>query len=78
MLLSDANASDFVERTEVRIFEDPGAGSPAWKEMEAGAVKHDSFVYGIDGERILFWDASDNSLANWSADIRAAVESQSN
>ncbi len=58
------------------IFEDAQSGLPAWSEMADGAVKHDTFVFSSTGERILFWDASANSLGNWSADIRAAVESQ--
>lgn len=75
-MLSDANASDFVERTTMSIFEEGQSGRPAWGEMQSGAVKHDTFVYSATGERLLFWDASANSLGNWSADIRAAVEAQ--
>ena len=76
VILSDANAHDFVPRTSRPIFTDSAAGRPAWQEMEANAYKHDTFVYSRTGERTLFWDASSNSLGNWQADIRAAVESE--
>lgn len=76
VLLSDANAGDFVNRTSRPIFKDSGSGRPAWQEMESGAFKHDTFVYSRTGERTLFWDASANNLGDWQADIRAAVESQ--
>lgn len=74
--MSDANASDFVSRSSHRIFQDSASGQPSWDEMELNAVKHDTFVYSRDGERVLFWDASGNNLANWSMNIRAAVETQ--
>lgn len=73
VVLSDSNASDFVERTSVPIFRDPAAGRPAWQDMEDGARKHDTFVYAQGGERVLFWDASSENLADWASDIRAAV-----
>jgi hypothetical protein len=76
VVVSDANADDFVERTTHRIFQDDASGKPAWKEMDAGAVKHDTFVYAKDGERLLYWDASSESFGNWAADIRAVVEAQ--
>jgi hypothetical protein len=75
-LLSDANATDFIGRASVPIIRDPSAGRQAWSAHEPGAVKHDTFVYGRDGKRALFWDASARSLSNWSAEIRAAVEAQ--
>ncbi|MBT8492574.1 MAG: hypothetical protein KJO07_05905 [Deltaproteobacteria bacterium] len=74
--VSNQNASDFVERTTLPIFQDDAPGRPAWNEMEDGARKHDTFVYSRTGERVLFWDASSNSLGSWSDDIRAAVEAQ--
>ncbi len=76
VIVSDANASDFVERTDRPIFQEDRSGRPAWGEMESGAVKHDTFVYSATGERLLFWDASNNSLGNWSADIEAVVAAQ--
>ena len=74
-MVSDANADDFIERTTHRIFEDTASGRPAWQEMEAGAVKHDTFVYSRTGDRVLFWDNSDSatSFSEWATDIRAAV-----
>ena len=74
MLLSDVNATDFIGRAAVPIFRDPSAGRMAWAEMQAGAVKHDTFVFSTAGIRTLFWDTSARSLAQWSADIRQAVE----
>ncbi len=76
VVLSDSNAVDFVDRTTHVVFRDPAAGQPAWQAMEAGTVKHDTFVYSRSGERTLLWDASDNSLGGWAGDIRAAVEAQ--
>lgn len=78
MIVSDANADDFIERTTYRIFEDTASGRPAWQEMEPGAVKHDTFVYSRTGERTLFWDNSSSSTSfnGWMTDIRAAVEAQ--
>lgn len=74
--LSDANAFDFVSRTTRPIFEDGAGGRPAWDETESGARKHDTFVYSRTGDRVLFWDASSNSLGDWQDDIRAVVEAQ--
>jgi hypothetical protein len=74
VLLSDVNADDFVDRTTVPIFEDPSGDASAWEEMQTGAAKHDTFVFGHDGVRTLYWDATEHTLGNWSADIRAAVE----
>lgn len=74
--LSDQNATDFIGLTSVPIFRDPSAGRTAWSQMQSGAVKHDTFVFGRDGVRVLFWDASAEDLGDWAADIRAAVEAQ--
>jgi hypothetical protein len=74
VVLSDVNATDFTTSVSVPIFRDPSGLRAAWTEMEPGAVKHDTFVFGRDGARTLFWDASANSLSAWAADIRAAVE----
>lgn len=74
VILSDVNATDFIGRAAAPIFRDPSAGRVAWREMEAGAVKHDTFVFSAAGIRALFWDASAQSLGQWSADIRQAVE----
>jgi hypothetical protein len=76
VLLSDANATDFVGRADVPLFRDPSAGRMTWSEHAPGAVKHDTFVYARDGTRTVFWDASAQDLSKWSADIRAAVEAQ--
>jgi len=74
VLLSDVNASDFIGLVTVPIFRDPSAGRVAWREMQAGAAKHDTFVFSTAGIRTLFWDASAHNLAQWSSDIRRAVE----
>ena len=76
VVLSDQNATDFVGLTTVPIFRDPSAGRAAWSQMQSGAVKHDTFVFGRDGVRVLFWDASTEDLGAWAADIRASVEAQ--
>jgi hypothetical protein len=75
VVISDANATDFVGRTPVPIFRDASAGLAAWREFEpAGVTKHDTFVYDRTGRRTLFWDAGTKNLANWAADMRVAVE----
>jgi hypothetical protein len=74
VVLSDVNATDFTSRVSVPIFRDPSGGRVAWAEMEPGAVKHDTFVFGRDGVRTMFWDASARTFSAWPADIRAAVE----
>ena len=76
VVLSDANADDFVARITHRIFREDASGKPAWKEMDSGAVKHDTFVYAKNGERLLYWDASSENFGNWADDIRAVVEAQ--
>jgi hypothetical protein len=73
VVLSDVNATDFATLVTVPIFRDPSGGRVAWAEMEAGAVKHDTFVFDRTGTRTLFWDASARSFSAWSAEIRAAV-----
>lgn len=74
VVLSDVNATDFSTRLSVPIFLDPVGGRPAWLEMQAGAVKHDTFVFDAAGVRTLFWDTSSEDLGAWTVDIRAAVE----
>jgi hypothetical protein len=74
VLLSDANATDFIGLAAVPIFRDPSAGRVAWSEMQAGAAKHDTFVFSAAGIRTLFWDTSARNLSQWSADIRQEVE----
>jgi len=76
VVLSDANATDFNSIVKVPVFSDPGAGRPAWSEMEPGAVKHDTFVFSRTGVRSFVWDASSHSFGAWGADIRAAVVAQ--
>ena len=72
--LSDANGTDFATRVSFPIFRDSSVGRIAWTEMQAGAVKHDTFVFDKTGTRTLFWDASTRNFANLNADLRAAVE----
>lgn len=74
VLLSDVNATDFIGRAAVPIFLDPSPGREAWRELHPDAVKHDTFVFSAAGIRTLFWDTSASNLAQWSADIRQAVE----
>jgi hypothetical protein len=74
VILSDQNATDFSALVPFSIFRDASPGRPAWVQMDAGAVKHDTFVYDKTGARTLFWDASMNSFATLTADLRAAVE----
>ncbi|MBA2540639.1 MAG: hypothetical protein H0V17_13460 [Deltaproteobacteria bacterium] len=73
-VLSDVNATDFNSIVSVPVFREPAPGRPAWVQMQAGAQKHDTFVFDASGARVLAWDASAEDLSMWSADIRAAVE----
>jgi hypothetical protein len=73
IVLSDSNATDFNTRVTFPIFKDAGAGRPAWNMMQAGSVKHDTFVYTKAGVRTLLWKASEHSFTTLNADIRAAV-----
>ena len=74
VVLSDQNATDYADRVSMPIFRDPSPGRVAWIEMEASAVKHDTFVFDKAGARTLFWDASTRNLNQLSSDLRAAVE----
>ena len=76
VVLADTNATDFVSHTSVPIFRDPSPNRLAFTDTHPGAAKHDTFLYTRDGSRALWWDASARNLAQWSADIRAAVEAQ--
>jgi len=74
VVLADHDATDFIGITSVPIFKEALPSRPAWSAMQAGAYKHDTFVYSRAGVRTLFWDASAENLAGWQSDIRAAVE----
>ena len=76
MLLSDVNASDFINLASVPLFRDPSPTRSAWLEMAPDAYKHDTFVFSASGLRTLFWDTSSSSrnLSLWSSDIRQEVE----
>jgi len=73
VVLSDTNASDYVGRVDVPIFRDASSGRPAWRMMDPGAVKHDSFVFSKAGVRTLFWDARVRDTGKWMTEIRAEV-----
>ena len=73
-MLADHDATDFIGITSVPIFKEPSPSRPSWSAMQAGAYKHDTFVYSRAGMRALYWDASAENLAAWQSDIRAAVE----
>ena len=74
VVLSDANASDFVSRTGLRIFRDAQPGRPAWVEMRPMPSKHDTFVFAPNGERTYFWQGSyTGDATRWTADVGQAV-----
>ena len=74
VVLSDANASDFASRTQLRLFRDAEAGRPAWREMRPSPSKHDTFVFAPSGERVYFWQGSyTGDAARWTADVGQSV-----
>lgn len=74
VVLSDANATDYINRVSVPIFRDAAGGLPAWREMKPDAAKHDTFVFDTAGALVLSWDVGSEQFTEWAADIRAAVE----
>ena len=72
VLLSDSNATDFSTRVSVPIFRDPTGTRDAWNQMEAGALKHDTFVFTRQGVRARYREAS-AGLSSWADDVRAEV-----
>ncbi len=74
VVLSDANATDFVSRTSLILFRDGTAGRQAWQAMRPGAGKHDTFVFSASGERTFFWQGSyTGDATRWTAEVGAAV-----
>jgi hypothetical protein len=76
--VSDSNASWFLTSPPspaltMSLFRDPSAGRTAWRAFDATAVKHDTFVFDANGQRVLTWKVSQNSLSQWRTAIGAAV-----
>jgi hypothetical protein len=76
--VSDSNASWFLTSPPspaltMSLFRDPSPGRNAWRAFDANAVKHDTFVFDANGQRVLTWKVSQNSLSQWRTTIGAAV-----
>jgi len=76
--LSDSNASWFLTSPPspaltMPLFRDPSPARTAWSQLEAGAVKHDTFVFDAAGQKVLSWKASARSVSQWRSDLGAAV-----
>ena len=54
------------------LFRDPSAAREAWRELDAQAVKHDTFVFDAAGQLVLSWKAT-RGVSSWRTDIAAAV-----
>ncbi len=73
VVVSDSNASDFVSRVTMPIFKDPSAGRAAWFELDASALKHDTFVFDAQGRRVATLKLNGGLSSTWRADVAAAV-----
>ncbi len=74
VVLSDAAASEYIGKVEMRIFRDGEAGRPAWNAMRPNAYKHDTYVFSPNGKRTYFWEGSYTGDApRWTEQVGAAV-----
>ncbi len=74
VVLSDANASDFVPVLTMPLFRDPSPNRAAWLELDATAYKHDTFVFDAQGRRVLTLKLNGSlNPATWRSDVGAAV-----
>lgn len=76
--LSDFNATWFLDSPPspaltMPLLRDPSAGRTAWRAFDSTAVKHDTFVFDANGQRVLSWKASQSSISQWRSAIGAAV-----
>lgn len=72
VILGDSAASEFASKVALPIFKD--SGGQAWEEMRKGAKKHDTFVFGPNGERTYFWLGSyTGDPARWTAEVGAEI-----
>jgi len=78
VILSDSAATQFVGKVAMRVFRDAEAGRPAWQQMRTGASKHDTFVFGPNGQRTYFWEGSFTGDARlWTQQVGEAVRAVS-
>lgn len=72
VILGDAAASELAAKVSLPTFKD-SAGA-AWEEMRKGAKKHDTFVFGPNGERTYFWLGSyTGDPARWTTEVGAEI-----
>ncbi len=76
--VSDSNASWFLSSPPspaltMPLFRDPSPSRTAWRELDPNAVKHDTVVFDANGQRVLTWKVSQNSLSQWRTAIGSAV-----
>lgn len=74
VVLSDANASYFVDAIKVPIFLDPAPGRPTWSLMRPNPIKHDTFVFAPNGKRTFFFEGTYTGDANgYRTEVAAAI-----
>ncbi len=73
VVVSDSNASDFVSRVTMPIFRDPSAGRDAWFAFDPTALKHDTFIFDAQGQRVKTLKLNGGLAATWRSDVAAAV-----
>lgn len=72
VILGDFYAERFAGKVDIPIFRDEDG--KAWDEMRPNASKHDTFVFGPDGQRTYFWLGSyQGDATRWTAEVGAAV-----
>ena len=72
VILGDAAASELAAKVSLPTFKD--SAGEAWEEMRKGAKKHDTFVFGPNGERTYFWLGSyTGDPARWTTEVGAEI-----
>ncbi len=75
--LSDSNASWFLSSPPtpaltMPLLRDPSPAREAWRALDGSAVKHDTFVFDADGQKVLSWKSS-RGVSQWRAEIGEAI-----
>lgn len=72
VILGDAQASELAAKVSLPTFKD--SGGVAWDEMRKGAKKHDTFVFGPNGQRTYFWLGSyTGDPARWTEEVGSEI-----
>lgn len=71
--VSDFNANDFVGRVTMPIFRDGSPNRAAWLELDAMALKHDTFIFDAQGQRVATLKLGGGLSATWRDDVAREV-----